>query len=77
MDEFVFHLKKVLTLLVLPPVGPALVTLLGLSLAARRPRLGRALAWVGVLVLLVLSVPVVSYALLACGAARSSTVATR
>lgn len=50
--------------LVLPPTGPLLLALVGLLLLGRRPRLGRALAWVGVTALLILSLPVVSHALL-------------
>jgi uncharacterized SAM-binding protein YcdF (DUF218 family) len=65
VDDFVFELKKVLTQLALPPVGPALVAMLGLALLARRPRLGRALAWLGLAALIALALPVVSYALLA------------
>ena len=55
---------KALAALVLPPTGPLLLALAGLVLLARRPRLGRALAWVGVGSLLLLSLPVVSHALL-------------
>jgi uncharacterized SAM-binding protein YcdF (DUF218 family) len=64
VDELLFQTKKILTLLVLPPVGPALLAMLGLALLARRPRIGRLLAWTGMLLLLVLSLPLVSYALL-------------
>jgi uncharacterized SAM-binding protein YcdF (DUF218 family) len=60
----VFIARKVLAALVLPPTGPLLLALVGLALLGRRPRLGRALAWVGVGALLVLSLPVVSHALL-------------
>jgi uncharacterized SAM-binding protein YcdF (DUF218 family) len=48
---------------VLPPTGPLLLAALGLALLGRRPRLGRALAWLGVAGLLVLSLPMVSHAL--------------
>lgn len=51
--------KAVLKTLVLPPTGPLLVAVIGLSLLSWRPRLGRALAWIGVLSLVVLSMPVV------------------
>ena len=60
----VFIAGKALATLVLPPSGPLLLALIGLALLGRRPRLGRALAWVGVAALLVLSLPVVSHALL-------------
>ena len=48
----------------LPPTGPLLLALAGLALLGRRPRLGRALAWLGLGALLVLSLPLVSHALL-------------
>lgn len=57
-------LRKVLASLVLPPAGPLLVGLLGLLLLKRRPRIGRALAWIGLLAGLALATPVVSRALL-------------
>jgi uncharacterized SAM-binding protein YcdF (DUF218 family) len=56
--------RKALAALVLPPTGPLLLALLGLALLGRRPRLGRALAWLGLVGLLVLSLPVVSHSLL-------------
>lgn len=59
-----FLLKKIVTALVLPPTGPLLVALAGLAIAMRRPRLGGALAWIGVLGLLALSLPPVSHVLL-------------
>lgn len=62
MDLFVAN--KALAALVLPPAGPLLVALLGLALLGRRPNWGRVLAWLGVLSLFALSLPVVSHALL-------------
>jgi len=59
-----FAAKKALAALVLPPTGPLLLALVGLALLGRRPRLGRVLAWAGVVVLLALSLPVVSHLLL-------------
>jgi uncharacterized SAM-binding protein YcdF (DUF218 family) len=59
-----FIARKVLAALVLPPTGPLLLALAGLALLGRRPRLGRALAWLGTGALLILSLPVVSQALL-------------
>lgn len=56
--------RKALTALFLPPTGPLLFALAGLALLGRRPRLGRALAWLGVSGLLLLSLPAVSHALL-------------
>lgn len=52
-------LKFLVKALVLPPNGPLLVAIVGLALAGRAPRLGRRIAWAGVLVLLVLSMPAV------------------
>lgn len=59
-----FLVKKALTAVALPPVGPLLIALAGLALLGRYPRWGRALAWGGILILLVLSLPVVSHVLL-------------
>lgn len=59
-----FILKKLLTLLILPPGGPLLLALLGLLLLRRLPRLGRALAFAGVLGLYALSTPIVGTQLL-------------
>jgi uncharacterized SAM-binding protein YcdF (DUF218 family) len=63
--DFIFQLKKTLTLIALPPVGPVLLAMLGLALLRRRPRLGIVLVWAGLLVLVAVSLPVVSRALLA------------
>ena len=62
MDFFV--VRKVLAALVLPPTGPLLLAVIGLFLLRDRPRLGRAFIWLGVAGLLLLSLPVVSHALL-------------
>jgi len=53
-------LKALLKQLVLPPTGSLLVSAFGLALVRSHPRLGRALAFVGILSLLLLSMPVVS-----------------
>lgn len=58
-----FLVKKMLGALVLPPTGPLLIALLGLLLLEWRPRLGRFLAWSGVLALLALSLPMVAHLL--------------
>jgi uncharacterized SAM-binding protein YcdF (DUF218 family) len=55
-----YWLKALLKQLVLPPTGPLLVSAFGLALVRSHPRLGRALAFVGILSLLLLSMPVVS-----------------
>jgi len=57
-------LRAVAKALALPPLGPIVVALVGLSLLRRRPRLGRALAWSGVLRLYALSTPLVAHLLL-------------
>lgn len=60
-----FALKKILSALVLPPLGPLLTIALGLLLWRRLPRLGRWLAWCGTLALVTLSMPLVGRMLLA------------
>ncbi|MCU0805347.1 MAG: YdcF family protein [Burkholderiales bacterium] len=64
MNEFLFFLRKAATALMLPPVGPLLLSVVGLLLSRRAPRLGRTLAWTGVLALLALSFHPVADALL-------------
>ena len=59
-----FLVKKVLTALVLPPTSPLILAFLGLMLLKARPMLGRGLAWLGILALLVFSLPFVSHILL-------------
>lgn len=59
-----FLAKKLLTALVLPPMGPILLALCGLWLARRHPRLGRGTALLALLGLTVLSLPLVADALL-------------
>ena len=56
-------MKQALAALVLPPAGPLLLALAGLLVAWRRPALGRGLAWLGVLSLLALSLPIVAHLL--------------
>jgi uncharacterized SAM-binding protein YcdF (DUF218 family) len=65
MADLLFLLKKLLSALLLPPTGLILLGLLGLLLAGRRPRLGRALAGLSLLGLLALSLPPVAVALMA------------
>jgi uncharacterized SAM-binding protein YcdF (DUF218 family) len=60
MPEALFVAKKLLTALVLPPTGPLLLALLGLALMRCYPGTGRAMAWVGTLVLFLLCLPVTS-----------------
>lgn len=56
-------LKSLIRAVVLPPTGPLLLAVAGLSLRHRFPRAGPALAWTGVLGLLVLSIPIVGVTL--------------
>jgi uncharacterized SAM-binding protein YcdF (DUF218 family) len=58
-----FFTKKLITALVLPPTGALLLAMAGLLLLRRKPHLGSALAWSGVLILFALSLPPVSWAL--------------
>jgi uncharacterized SAM-binding protein YcdF (DUF218 family) len=67
MDSSLFDpiwIKAVLKALFLPPTGPLLLALLGLSLYRQFPRASRAMAWSGVLLLFALSIPAVSGALI-------------
>lgn len=52
-----FLLKKIVSALLLPPIGPLLLAVGGLLLLRHRRRLGLTLAWSGVLLLLALSMP--------------------
>jgi uncharacterized SAM-binding protein YcdF (DUF218 family) len=56
--DILFFTKKLLSALVLPPTSLLLVSVLGLLLIRRRPRFGATLAWIGVLAILVLSLPI-------------------
>ena len=60
--EALFVVKKLVSGLILPPTGPLLLSIAGLTLVQInfRPRLGRALAWTGVLTLMLLAWPPVS-----------------
>src|SRR5450432_3100595 len=53
-------LKAVAKTLVLPPTGPLLLALAGLSMRRRFPRAGSVAAWTGVVALLLLSMPIVA-----------------
>jgi uncharacterized SAM-binding protein YcdF (DUF218 family) len=52
-----FFLKRVLECLLLPPLAPLLLIVLGLCMLRWRPRLGKGVAWCGVLVSLFLMLP--------------------
>lgn len=51
-------LNRLLEAFLLPPFGPLLWIVVGLALIGRRPRFGRAIAWMGVALALVLMTPV-------------------
>lgn len=55
-----FYVQKVIGALVLPPASPILLIAAGLLMIRRWPRTGYAAAWMGVLSLLLLSLPVTS-----------------
>ena len=57
LSVLLFWLKKLFAAFALPPLLPLLPIMLGLTLLGRHPRLGRALAWIGVTVNLLLVVP--------------------
>jgi uncharacterized SAM-binding protein YcdF (DUF218 family) len=59
----IFHLKKVIAALILPPIGPLLFCFAGLVLQGWRRRLGAAFIWTGLAMIFALSLPVVSAAL--------------
>jgi len=59
-----YWLKGLLKQIVLPPAGSLLVAAFGLALVRRFPRTGRAVALLGVVSLLLLSMPVISNLLL-------------
>ncbi|THF60235.1 YdcF family protein [Pseudothauera rhizosphaerae] len=52
-----FWCKKIVAAAIVPPLGPLLVIALGLALLRRRPRLGKALAWGGLVLNLLLVTP--------------------
>ena len=62
MDFFLW--RKALAALVLPPVGPLVLAIVGAALLGRRPRLARALLWSGLGLLVALSTGVVADGLL-------------
>lgn len=64
MPDLIFDLKKILTGLVLPPVSLLLLIGCGLLLMRRRPRLAQVLAWTGLGLLTLCSLPVTSQLLM-------------
>lgn len=60
LASLLFALKKLLSTVLLPPVGPLLASTFGLLLRRRHPRTGTVLAWSGLIALWLLATPVVS-----------------
>ena len=58
-----FLLKKILSQLILPPLGPLIVAMIGVFLLRWRPRVGRFLVSLGIVLLFASSVPIIVYAL--------------
>lgn len=58
LAAFSWFLKKLLSVLLLPPLLPLLVVALGLLVLRRKAVLGRSIAWLGVLLGLLLSTPI-------------------
>ncbi len=52
-----FFVKKLIALLLMPPLGPLVLVGAGLLLLRWRPRAGRALAWVGLVLALLVTTP--------------------
>lgn len=59
--DWAFALRSLAKALVLPPAGPLLLAIAGLLIARHAPRAGRAIAWLGVGSLLLLSLPLVAW----------------
>jgi uncharacterized SAM-binding protein YcdF (DUF218 family) len=60
MTDLMFDLKKLVTLLLLPPLSPLLLLTCGLWLMRSRLRLAQMLMWSGVLLLTLCSIPLTS-----------------
>lgn len=52
-----FYLKKLISALIMPPLGPLLLIAAGLLVVRRHPRSGRTLAWAGLISALLLVTP--------------------
>ena len=63
MLEPALIVKRLVDSLILPPGGPIVLTIAGLLLVSRRPRLGHSLAWAGVLLGLLVSTRLGAYAI--------------
>ena len=59
-------IKEFVKVAVLPPAGPLIVAFAGLAVAGRHPRRGRTIALIGVVLLLLLSLPAVAGFLIRC-----------
>lgn len=65
MDFYpLLFLKRAVAALVLPPAGPILLSLFGLLLASRMPRLGRKIFWLGIFSFFILATPFMGSVLL-------------
>lgn len=58
--ELLFWLRKALTALVLPPIGPLLILIVAAAVGLRRPVLARRLFWFGVVLVVALALPIVA-----------------
>ena len=63
---FLDSIKYLVKALVLPPTGPLLLALAGLAVAVRRPRLGRWVAFAGIMTVILLAMPAVAGFLVRC-----------
>lgn len=59
-------IREFVKVAVLPPAGPLIISFAGLAIAGRHPRRGRVIALVGVVLLLLLSLPAVAAFLIRC-----------
>ena len=58
MDFYpLLFLKRAIAAMILPPAGPILLSLFGLILGQRFPRLGRRIFWIGILSFFILATP--------------------
>ncbi len=63
---FLDSIKYLVKALALPPTGPLLLALAGLAVAVRRPRLGRWVAFAGIMTVILLAMPAVAGFLVRC-----------
>lgn len=63
---FLDSIKYLVKALALPPTGPLLLALAGLAVAVRRPRVGRWVAFAGIMTVILLAMPAVAGFLVRC-----------